>query len=80
MDLLAKELQKTFCTHLILPIFQLAEVIAHEVLESKSLSDLYRLRFVLVIFFSKMGVMQSLGLEIRIIPTLNYGFLSFLWL
>lgn len=46
MDLLAKELQKISCNHLTLPIFQLAEVIAHDVVESKSLSDLYHLRFV----------------------------------
>ncbi|XP_074015315.1 cilia- and flagella-associated protein 46 [Numenius arquata] len=48
MDLLAKELQKIFCPHLILPIFQLAEVIANEVVECRSLSDLYHLRIALV--------------------------------
>lgn len=51
MDLLSKELQKIFCPHLILPIFQLAEVIANEVVECRSLSDLYRLRFVSFIYF-----------------------------
>ncbi|KAM9232478.1 cilia- and flagella-associated protein 46 [Leptosomus discolor] len=48
MDLLSKELQKIFCSHLILPIFQLAEVIANEVLECRSLSDLYHLRIALI--------------------------------
>ncbi|XP_075791336.1 cilia- and flagella-associated protein 46 isoform X2 [Pelodiscus sinensis] len=48
MDLLAKELQKISCNHMTLPIFQLAEVIAHDVVESKSLSDLYHLRISLV--------------------------------
>ncbi|KAG6935922.1 cilia and flagella associated protein 46 [Chelydra serpentina] len=48
MDLLAKELQKISCNHFTLPIFQLAEVIAHDVVESKSLSDLYHLRISLV--------------------------------
>ncbi|XP_062352270.1 cilia- and flagella-associated protein 46 [Cinclus cinclus] len=48
MDLLSKELQKIFCPHLILPIFQLAEVIASEVLECRSLSDLYHLRIALI--------------------------------
>jgi len=46
MDLLSKELRKIFCPQLILPIFQLAEVIANEVVECGSLSDLYHLRFV----------------------------------
>lgn len=53
MDLLSKELQKIFCPHLILPIFQLAEVIASEVLECRSLSDLYHLRFVSFIYFKQ---------------------------
>ncbi|KYO42269.1 cilia- and flagella-associated protein 46 isoform B [Alligator mississippiensis] len=53
------ELQKTFCTHLILPIFQLAEVIAHEVLESKSLSDLYRLRIALICSDMKLNQASS---------------------
>ncbi|XP_023786136.1 cilia- and flagella-associated protein 46 isoform X2 [Cyanistes caeruleus] len=48
MDLLSKELQKIFCPHLTLPIFQLAEVIASEVLECRSLSDLYHLRIALI--------------------------------
>ncbi|KAM6130315.1 cilia- and flagella-associated protein 46 [Phoenicopterus ruber ruber] len=48
MDLLSKELQKIFCPHLILPIFQLAEVIANEVVESRSLSGLYHLRIALI--------------------------------
>ncbi|XP_054133202.1 cilia- and flagella-associated protein 46 [Melozone crissalis] len=48
MDLLSKELQKIFCPHLILPVFQLAEVIASEVLECRSLSDLYHLRIALI--------------------------------
>ncbi|XP_066477527.1 cilia- and flagella-associated protein 46 [Tiliqua scincoides] len=44
LDLLVKELQKMLCTHLTLPALQLAEVIALDVVESKSLSDLYHLR------------------------------------
>ncbi|KAM9285779.1 cilia- and flagella-associated protein 46 [Morus bassanus] len=48
MDLLSKELQKIFCPHLIIPIFQLAEVIANEVVECRSLSDLYHLRIALI--------------------------------
>ncbi|XP_068054496.1 cilia- and flagella-associated protein 46 [Anomalospiza imberbis] len=48
MDLLSKELQKIFCPHLILPVFQLAEVIASEVLECRSLSGLYHLRIALI--------------------------------
>ncbi|XP_017664651.1 PREDICTED: cilia- and flagella-associated protein 46 isoform X1 [Lepidothrix coronata] len=48
MDLLSKELQKIFCPHLILPIFQLAKVIASEVVECRSLSDLYHLRIALI--------------------------------
>ncbi|XP_054238278.1 cilia- and flagella-associated protein 46 [Indicator indicator] len=48
MDLLSKELQKIFCPHLILPIFQLAEVIANEVVGCRSLSDLYHLRIALI--------------------------------
>ncbi|XP_030132507.2 cilia- and flagella-associated protein 46 [Taeniopygia guttata] len=48
MDLLSKELQKIFCPHSILPVFQLAEVIASEVLECRSLSDLYHLRIALI--------------------------------
>ncbi|XP_009995846.1 PREDICTED: tetratricopeptide repeat protein 40 [Chaetura pelagica] len=48
LDLLSKELQKIFCPHLILPIFQLAEVIANEVVECRSLSNLYHLRIALI--------------------------------
>ncbi|XP_061232754.1 cilia- and flagella-associated protein 46 [Neopsephotus bourkii] len=48
MDLLAKELQKIFCPHFILPILQLAEVIANEVVECRSLSNLYHLRIALI--------------------------------
>ncbi|XP_063996010.1 cilia- and flagella-associated protein 46 [Pogoniulus pusillus] len=48
MDLFSKELQKIFCPHLILPVFQLAEVIANEVVGSRSLSDLYHLRIALI--------------------------------
>ncbi|XP_067389534.1 cilia- and flagella-associated protein 46-like [Emydura macquarii macquarii] len=59
MDLLAKELQKMSCTHLTLPIFQLAEVIAHEVVESKSLSDLYHLRISLVCSDMKLNQASS---------------------
>ncbi|XP_008935152.1 PREDICTED: tetratricopeptide repeat protein 40, partial [Merops nubicus] len=48
MDLLSKELQKIFCPHLILPVFQLAEVIANDVVGCRSLSDLYHLRLALI--------------------------------
>ncbi|XP_029465840.1 cilia- and flagella-associated protein 46 isoform X2 [Rhinatrema bivittatum] len=44
LDLLVKELQSISFTHLTLPVLQLAEVIAQDVVESKSLSDLYHLR------------------------------------
>ncbi|XP_069467509.1 cilia- and flagella-associated protein 46 isoform X2 [Ambystoma mexicanum] len=44
MDLLVKELQSISLAHLSIPVLQLAEVIAHDVVESKSLSDLYHLR------------------------------------
>ncbi|XP_069755663.1 cilia- and flagella-associated protein 46 isoform X2 [Narcine bancroftii] len=44
MDLLVKELQSLSYTHLTLPILQLEELIASEVLDNKSLSDLYHLR------------------------------------
>ncbi|XP_010191684.1 PREDICTED: tetratricopeptide repeat protein 40, partial [Mesitornis unicolor] len=48
MDLLSEELQKMFCPHLIIPIFQLAEVIANEIVECRSLSNLYHLRIALI--------------------------------
>ncbi|KAM3912864.1 cilia- and flagella-associated protein 46 [Leptodactylus fuscus] len=44
LDLLVKELQSISSPHLGLPVLQLAEVIAHDVVQSKSLSDLYHLR------------------------------------
>ncbi|XP_077206307.1 cilia- and flagella-associated protein 46 isoform X2 [Paroedura picta] len=44
LDLLVKELQTILCIHLTLPVLHLAEVIAHDVIESKSVSDLYHLR------------------------------------
>ncbi|XP_078499587.1 cilia- and flagella-associated protein 46 [Lissotriton helveticus] len=44
MDLLVKELHSSSLTHLTIPVLQLAEVIAHDVVESQSLSDLYHLR------------------------------------
>ncbi|XP_067091811.1 cilia- and flagella-associated protein 46 [Osmerus mordax] len=46
LDLLAKELHSLSLTHLTLPIMHLAEVIAHDLLDRQSLSDLYRLRIV----------------------------------
>ncbi|XP_071248935.1 cilia- and flagella-associated protein 46 isoform X6 [Salvelinus alpinus] len=46
LDLLVKELQSLSLTHLTLPILHLAEVIAHDLLDRRSLSDLYRLRIV----------------------------------
>ncbi|XP_054839221.1 cilia- and flagella-associated protein 46 [Eublepharis macularius] len=48
LDLLVKELQTILCIHLTLPVLHLAEVIAHDVIESKSLSDLYHLRLSVV--------------------------------
>ncbi|XP_077311369.1 cilia- and flagella-associated protein 46 isoform X2 [Lithobates pipiens] len=44
LNLLVEELNNISYTHLTLPVLQLAEVIAHDVVESKSLSDLYHLR------------------------------------
>ncbi|XP_044154029.1 cilia- and flagella-associated protein 46 [Bufo gargarizans] len=44
LDLLVKELQSISFTALSLPVLHLAEVIAHDVVQSKSLSDLYHLR------------------------------------
>lgn len=44
LDLLVKELQSLSLTHLTLPILHLAEVIAHDLVDRRSLSDLYRLR------------------------------------
>ncbi|CAB1312512.1 unnamed protein product [Coregonus sp. 'balchen'] len=46
LDLLVKELQSLSLTHLTLPILHLAEVIAHDLLDRRSLSDLYCLRIV----------------------------------
>ncbi|KAM6956181.1 cilia- and flagella-associated protein 46 [Aplochiton taeniatus] len=46
LDLLVKELESLSLTHLTLPIMHLAEVIAHDLLERRSLSELYRLRIV----------------------------------
>ncbi|XP_051816052.1 cilia- and flagella-associated protein 46 isoform X2 [Acanthochromis polyacanthus] len=46
LDLLEKELHSLSLDHLNLPIMHLAETIAHDLLDRKSLSDLYRLRIV----------------------------------
>ncbi|XP_035982462.1 cilia- and flagella-associated protein 46 [Fundulus heteroclitus] len=46
LRLLEKELRSLSLYHLTLPILHLAEVIAHDLLERQSLSDLYRLRIV----------------------------------
>ncbi|XP_071380722.1 cilia- and flagella-associated protein 46 [Centroberyx affinis] len=46
LSLLAKELHSLSLTHLTLPIMHLAETIAHDLLDRRSLSDLYRLRIV----------------------------------
>nr|XP_009668849.1 PREDICTED: tetratricopeptide repeat protein 40 [Struthio camelus australis] len=59
MDLLAEELQKIFCPHLTLPIFQLAEVIASEVVDCRSLSDLYHLRIALICSDIKLSQASS---------------------
>ncbi|KAG8435302.1 hypothetical protein GDO86_013309 [Hymenochirus boettgeri] len=44
LDLLVKELQSISFTHLTLPVLQFAEVIAHDVVQSDSLSGLYHLK------------------------------------
>ncbi|CAJ0966591.1 unnamed protein product [Ranitomeya imitator] len=44
LDLLVNQLQNISFTHLSLPVLQFEEVIAHDVVQSKSLSDLYHLR------------------------------------
>nr|XP_033798267.1 cilia- and flagella-associated protein 46 isoform X7 [Geotrypetes seraphini] len=44
LDLLVKELQSISLIHLTIPVLQLAELIASGIVESKSLSELYRLR------------------------------------
>ncbi|XP_030012468.1 LOW QUALITY PROTEIN: cilia- and flagella-associated protein 46 [Sphaeramia orbicularis] len=46
LNLLAKELHSLSYTHLTLPIMHLAETVAHDLLDKRSLSDLYRLRIV----------------------------------
>ncbi|KAG7462737.1 hypothetical protein MATL_G00187960 [Megalops atlanticus] len=44
LDLLVKEMKSSGLTHLTLPVLHLAEVIAHDLMDSTSLSDLYCLR------------------------------------
>ncbi|XP_071337384.1 cilia- and flagella-associated protein 46 isoform X2 [Trachinotus anak] len=46
LDLLEKEFHSLSLDHLTLPITHLAETIAHDLLDRRSLSDLYRLRIV----------------------------------
>ncbi|XP_049456510.1 cilia- and flagella-associated protein 46 isoform X3 [Epinephelus fuscoguttatus] len=46
LNLLEKELHSLSLNHLTLPIMHLAETIAHDLLDRRSLSDLYRLRIV----------------------------------
>ncbi|XP_029377626.1 cilia- and flagella-associated protein 46 [Echeneis naucrates] len=46
LDLLVKELHSLSLDHLTLPIMHLAELIAHDLLDRRSLSDVYRLRIV----------------------------------
>ncbi|XP_030603277.1 cilia- and flagella-associated protein 46 isoform X2 [Archocentrus centrarchus] len=46
LSLLEEELHLLSLDHLTLPVMHLAETIAHDLLDSKSLSDLYRLRIV----------------------------------
>ncbi|XP_044070722.1 cilia- and flagella-associated protein 46 isoform X2 [Siniperca chuatsi] len=46
LNLLEKELHSLSLNHLTLPIIHLAETIAHDLLDRRSLSDLYRLRIV----------------------------------
>ncbi|KPP75006.1 hypothetical protein Z043_105779, partial [Scleropages formosus] len=44
LELLVKELQSSALTHLTLPVLHLAEIISRDLMDNKSLSDLYRLR------------------------------------
>uniref|UniRef100_A0ABM5G1E7 Cilia- and flagella-associated protein 46 isoform X2 n=1 Tax=Pogona vitticeps TaxID=103695 RepID=A0ABM5G1E7_9SAUR len=60
LDLLVKELQALLCTHLTLPVLHLAEIIAHDVVESRSLSDLYHLR------------LSSTCLDLKLCPASSY--------
>ncbi|CAJ1066948.1 LOW QUALITY PROTEIN: cilia- and flagella-associated protein 46 [Xyrichtys novacula] len=46
LNLLEKELNSLSLQHLTLPIMHLAETIAHDLLEKRSLSDLYQLRII----------------------------------
>nr|XP_029134601.1 cilia- and flagella-associated protein 46 [Labrus bergylta] len=46
LNLLEKELNSLSLDHLTLPIMHLAETVAHDLLDRRSLSDLYRLRIV----------------------------------
>ncbi|XP_008297596.1 tetratricopeptide repeat protein 40 [Stegastes partitus] len=46
LNLLEKELHSLSLDHLTLPVMHLAETIAHDLLDRRSLSDLYRLRIV----------------------------------
>ncbi|KAM3606725.1 uncharacterized protein V6R79_022079 [Siganus canaliculatus] len=46
LNLLEKELHSVLLHHLTLPIMHLAETIAHDLLDKKSLSDLYQLKIV----------------------------------
>lgn len=62
-----------FCPHLILPVFQLAEVIANDVVECASLSGLYHLRFV-----SNKRETESSGPSINISLNSNKAFCDLL--
>ncbi|KAK2823968.1 hypothetical protein Q5P01_021143 [Channa striata] len=46
LNLLEKELHSLSLDHLTLPVLHLAETVAHDLLDRKSLSDIYRLRIV----------------------------------
>ncbi|XP_028324506.1 cilia- and flagella-associated protein 46 isoform X2 [Gouania willdenowi] len=46
LDILEKQLHSLSLEHMTLPIMHLAETIAHDILDGRSLSDLYRLRIV----------------------------------
>ncbi|KAH0623635.1 hypothetical protein JD844_006596 [Phrynosoma platyrhinos] len=59
LDLLVKELQTILCTHLTLPVLHLAEIIARDVAESRSLADLYHLRFRQEIAFKKENALKD---------------------
>ncbi|KAI1894576.1 hypothetical protein AGOR_G00117200 [Albula goreensis] len=71
LDLLVRELNSLALTHLTLPILHLAEVIAHDLMNNRSVSDLYHLRLSRVC--SLLGLSASaLHQEKRVAPPFIY--------